>query len=185
MYAADFSTWVTENTLAHNLCGARRPGHFRGVCTIVAKLFNITQPHLAVFGWKDAQQGLIIRRMARDLNLAVRIVMHPIVRERDGLAISSRNAYLSAEERTRAAGIACALRQARAWHAAGAGPRAIIARLRAAIAREVSPRIDYISVVDLATLRSVAAPRPGQSVMIAVAVFVGRARLIDNIRLRW
>jgi len=185
MYPPEFSTWVNEEALAQYLCGARRPGHFRGVCTVVAKLLNITQPHLAVFGQKDAQQALIIRRMVRDLNMPVRILVHPIVRERSGLAMSSRNQYLTADERVRAAGIVRGLRLVRTWHKQGMALPAICARLRAHLRREVSPRIDYVSIVDEATLRAVRVPRKRQKMLIAVAVFVGRARLIDNLRLTW
>ncbi len=185
MYPPDFSTWVNEEALAQYLCGARRPGHFRGVCTVVAKLLNITQPHLALFGQKDAQQALIIQRMVRDLHLPVRIVVHPIVREPSGLAMSSRNHYLTAAERVRAAGIARGLRQVRAWHAQGLPLAAIRTQLCAQLRREVSPRIDYVSIVDEGTLRAVRTPHQRQKLLIAVALFVGRARLIDNLRLTW
>lgn len=185
MYPRDFSTWVHEQALAQYLCGARRPGHFRGVCTVVAKLLNITQPHIAVFGQKDAQQALIIRRMVRDLNMPVRILVQPIVREASGLAMSSRNQYLSDDERARAAGIARGLRLVRTWHSQGVPLPAMRARLRAHLRRNVSPHIDYVSIVDEATLRDVRLPRRRQQLLIAVAVVVGRARLIDNLRLRW
>ncbi len=185
MYSPDFSTWINEEALAQHLCGARRPGHFRGVCTVVAKLLHITQPDIALFGQKDAQQVLIIQRMARDLNMPVRIVVHPIVRERSGLAMSSRNHYLTAAERTRAAGIARGLRLVRAWHTQGLTLAAIRAKLRALLRREVSPHIDYVSMVDEGTLRAVRTPHKRQKLLIAVALFVGRARLIDNLRLTW
>jgi len=185
MYPPDFSTWINEEALAQYLCGARRPGHFRGVCTVVAKLLNITQPHLALFGQKDAQQALIIQRMVRDLNMPVQVALHPIVREPSGLAMSSRNKYLTADERARAAGIAHGLRQVRAWHARGLTLAAILTKLRAQLRREVSPQIDYVSIVDEGTLRAVRTPHKRQKLLIAVALFVGRARLIDNLRLTW
>ena len=111
MYAASFSTWVNETVLSDALCGLRRPGHFKGVCTVVLKLFLICQPQVAVFGQKDAQQALVIRRMVRDLNVPVKVILHPTVREQDGLALSSRNRYLTESERRQAPVLYQALKQ--------------------------------------------------------------------------
>ncbi len=183
VYAADASVWIDEVRLSHGLCGASRPGHFRGVCTVVAKLFNLTQPHVAVFGEKDAQQLRVIRRMVRDLDIPVEIVAGPTVREPDGLAMSSRNAYLSPEERAQAVCLRRALDAAAARLAAGERDAA---RLRAAMADVIAgaplARADYVEIVDDETLEPVAAiDRPA---LAALAVFVGRTRLIDNAVLR-
>ena len=185
MYAPDFSTWVQEESLARFLCGARRPGHFRGVCTVVLKLFMICQPHCAVFGWKDAQQALIIRRMVRDLNLPVTLVLHPIVRERDGLAMSSRNKYLSPAERMHAVALHDGLAQAKRWQRRGLSATAIRGRLERLLARVPAARVDYVTLVDEHTLADTARPRRGQKLLLALAVFFGPTRLIDNCRLTW
>jgi pantoate--beta-alanine ligase len=185
MYAPDFSTWVEEHQLADHLCGLRRPVHFRGVCTVVLKLFNICRPNMAVFGQKDAQQSLVIERMVRDLNVPVKIVVHPTVREADGLAMSSRNAYLTAAQRSVAPRIYQALSAVPCWRAEGATIAVIRRRLRARVRRIPGARIDYVSIADEDTLDEVRAARRGQQLLVAVAVFLGRARLIDNIRLRW
>jgi len=177
MYAADHSVWVDESSLSKVLCGRSRPGHFRGVCTVVAKLFNIIGPDAAVFGQKDFQQVQVIRRMVRDLNFPVRIVMAPTLRQRDGLAMSSRNIYLSADERRIAPKIFTALSNAR---------RLVRRRPLAAktLAREISKglrgfRIDYVEIVEAETLFPVKTARHGNCV--AVAVFLGKTRLIDNL----
>lgn len=179
MYPKDHSTWVVEERLSRGLCGASRPGHFRGVCTVVAKLFNIVLPDVAVFGEKDAQQLRLIERMVRDLDFPVRILRGPTVREPDGLAMSSRNAYLSPEERTQALCLRRALDQAQALH--GAGERStdrVVAAMREVIAAAPLAKIDYIDVVDDVTLRPVTTlDRP---CLIALAVHVGKTRLIDN-----
>jgi pantoate--beta-alanine ligase len=175
MYRDDRSVFVEENSLSRYLCGASRPGHFRGVCTVVAKLFLIVRPDIAVFGEKDWQQLAIIRRMVRDLDFPIRIVGHPIVRERDGLAMSSRNDYLTPEERIVAPGIYGALTLA-----AGAGrPRDILKGGRRLIEQIPGAKIDYLELVDAETIepaRSFSRP-----MRLAVAVFLGKARLIDNI----
>jgi pantoate--beta-alanine ligase len=183
MYAADHSTWVEEHAVAAPLCGAARPGHFRGVCTVVLKLLNTVRPDLAVFGAKDYQQCAVIRRMVRDLNLPVRIVVVPTVRERDGLALSSRNAYLSPEERAQAPVIRQALLAARAAWQRGVHEGEKLRRLVwQTIATASLARIDYVEVVDPASLAPVeGSPRHA---VIAVAVFFGATRLIDNIQLR-
>jgi pantoate--beta-alanine ligase len=177
MYAADASAFVDESRLSKGLCGASRPGHFRGVCTIVAKLFNILAPDAAIFGLKDYQQARVIQRMARDLNFPVRIVTAPIVREPDGLALSSRNAYLTATEHARATAIRRALLAARRKVRAGRIPSAF---LRAGIRRDLRGlQIDYIEVIDPRSLEPQQHARRGNCV--AVAAFLDRVRLIDNI----
>jgi len=183
VYAADASVWIDEDRLSRGLCGASRPGHFRGVCTVVAKLFNLTQPHVAVFGEKDAQQLRILRRMVRDLDIPVEVVAGPTVRETDGLAMSSRNAYLSPEERLQATCLRRALDAAASRLAAGersaAALRAVMAEV---IAGAPLARADYIEIVDDETLEPVTAV--GRPALAAMAVFVGRTRLIDNAVLR-
>jgi pantoate--beta-alanine ligase len=175
-------TWVTVEGLSDRLDGRSRPGHFRGVATVVAKLFHAVEPDAAIFGQKDAAQVAVIRRMVRDLNLAVEIVVCPIVREADGLAMSSRNAYLDAEQRKRALVLHRAL--LRVQELAGAG-ELNAAKLRAAgsevIAGESSVRLDYFEIVNPDTLDPVADISSGA--LVAVAAFVGSTRLIDNILL--
>ncbi len=180
IYPVDFSTYVNEERLSAGLCGRARPGHFRGVCTVVLKLFNILQPDAAVFGEKDYQQAAVIRRMVRDLNVPVRIVTAPTVREADGLALSSRNSYLSPEERAQAPVIRRALLMAR--DAASARPAGLEKLVRRELAKAPLARIDYVEALDAETLE-----QPGRStrgLVIACAVFFGRTRLIDNIRRR-
>ena len=179
MYAPNHSVYVEETRLSAGLCGAARPGHFRGVATVVAKLLNIVQPHVAVFGQKDFQQARVIAQMVRDLNFPVEIVIAPTVREADGLAMSSRNAYLSAEERAEAPRISAALRLAEAKFAQGERDTAVLrATARAVI--EASPilRIEYLEVVDPADLRPL--HRLEDRALVAVAVRAGTTRLIDN-----
>lgn len=179
MYPENYSTFVVMETLTDALCGASRPGHFRGVCTVVNKLFNIVQPQLAFFGQKDAQQLAIIKRMVADLNMNVRVVGCPIVRESDGLAKSSRNAYLSPEERQAALVLSQAVRAGEAAVAAGERNAAVVRDLmRAVIEKEPLARIDYIEVVDGLTMQPVDAI--GTSALIALAVYIGSTRLIDN-----
>ncbi|MFY9309489.1 MAG: pantoate--beta-alanine ligase, partial [Bacteroidia bacterium] len=175
MYAADRSVFVDENTLSGVLCGRSRPGHFRGVCTVVAKLFLILQPDVAVFGEKDWQQLAIIRRMVRDLNIPVKAVGHATVREKDGLAMSSRNQYLTAEERAVAPGIQAALRKA----AGQPTVAAILKTGRKLIEKIPGARLDYLELVDAETLAPVKNLRG--KMRLATAVFLGKARLIDNI----
>ncbi len=179
MYPESLTT-VEVAKLGDQLCGPRRPGHFRGVCTVVLKLLNIVQPDVAVFGAKDAQQARIIVRMVRDLNVPVEIVVAPTVREADGLAMSSRNRYLSPEERAEAPRIHAALRAIRNRAIAG---ETDAARLESALNHELAAipgaRIDYASIVDDSTLKPIAIlDRPA---LAAVAVFLGSTRLIDNI----
>jgi pantoate--beta-alanine ligase len=182
MYAADSSVAIEENSLSATLCGKSRPGHFRGVCTVVAKLFHILAPDTAVFGEKDFQQLAIIRRMVRDLNFPIEIIGAPTVRESDGLACSSRNQYLSAVEREQAPILRAALLEGAGFAAGGErSAPAIIAAARKVIDRSALVRIDYLELVNAETLQ------PLQNVeansLIAVAAFFGQTRLIDNIRI--
>jgi len=181
MYSPDTSVSVNEDRLSKVLCGASRPGHFRGVLTVVAKLFNIVQPDVAVFGQKDAQQVRVISRMVRDLDIPVRIVVHPIVREPDGLAMSSRNTYLSVSERKQACGIYKALQAAADAFKAGqrSGPY-LVDCVRNVLAATGLVCIDYVSLVDDATLEPVTRVCD-RAVLLAVAVRVGKTRLIDNV----
>ena len=184
MYPAGASVSVTENSLSRTLCGAARPGHFDGVCTVVAKLFNLVLPHVAVFGEKDAQQLRVIRRMVRDLRFPVEIVSGPTAREADGLARSSRNQYLTAEQRPQAVCLRRALDEAERLFAAGErDPRKLVAAMRAVVGRAPAAKIDYIEIVDDETLQPLAGPiaRPA---LAALAVWVGTPRLIDNAVLR-
>jgi pantoate--beta-alanine ligase len=182
MYGADFSVAVEENSLADTLEGKSRPGHFRGVCTVVAKLFNILSPDAAVFGEKDFQQLAIIRRMVRDLNFPVEIIGAPTVREADGLACSSRNQYLSAVEREQAPVLQRALQAARQVVADGErSTEKIVATAREIIITASLARIDYLEIVNAETLQSVGEAGPDS--LIVVAAFFGKTRLIDNLRL--
>jgi pantoate--beta-alanine ligase len=180
MYPAGAVTWVTVDELSGKLDGRSRPGHFRGVTTVVSKLFHIVEPDQAFFGQKDAAQVAVIRRMVRDLNLAVEIVVCPIVREADGLAMSSRNAYLSPDERKRALVLHGSLMSVQ--QLLGAGERDA-ARLAAAgreeFARESSVRLDYFEIVHPETLDPVKDVSGGA--LVAVAAYVGMTRLIDNL----
>ncbi|MEY2531493.1 MAG: pantoate--beta-alanine ligase [Verrucomicrobiota bacterium] len=181
MYAGDRSVFVEETSLANTLEGKSRPGHFRGVCTVVAKLFNILSPDAAVFGEKDFQQLAIIRRMVRDLNYKIDIVGVPTVRDDDGLALSSRNQYLSAEERKQAPILRRALLAAAAQAKKTESAKAIVDLVREHIAKSPLARIDYVDLVDAKTLQARQEVEPNS--LIAVAVFFGKTRLIDNIRL--
>lgn len=179
MYSADHSVVIVESDVSKGLCGAFRPGHFTGVLTVVAKLFNIVEPSVAIFGQKDAQQVCVIRRMVRDLNIGVEIVDAPIVRESDGLAMSSRNRYLSESERRSALAIFKSLREAESRFRSGmTSADELVAAVRAALVREPGVKPQYIAVVDadnLAPLQNV-----DRRALCAVAAHVGRTRLIDN-----
>jgi len=179
MYATDASVWVNEESLSRGLCGASREGHFRGVCTVVAKLFNLVQPDLAVFGEKDAQQLRIIERMVRDLDFPVEIIRGPIVREPDGLAMSSRNKYLSESQRKNALCLRRSLDLVKQQVAEGEHSVAV---LRAAMVLFVEKVpgvvIDYIEFVDDASLQPVV--RVVGDTLVAMAVKFGATRLIDN-----
>ena len=182
MYFDDRSTFVEETSLSSVLEGESRPGHFRGVCTVVAKLFNILEPDVAVFGEKDFQQLAIIRRMVRDLNFKIAIVAVPTIREGDGLACSSRNEYLNLEERKQAAALRRALLAAAEKVKAGEqSAKAIIDLARRMIGEASLARIDYVDLVDAENLQPVEIVRPKS--LLALAVFFGRTRLIDNILL--
>ncbi len=179
MYFEDFSTFVDMNGLTSGLCGKSRPTHFRGVCTVVTKLFNIVLPDRAYFGEKDAQQLAIIKRMVRDLNIDVEVIGCPIVREKDGLAKSSRNTYLSIEERSAATILSKALNIAREKIKDGERTSSnIISTIKEIIESEKLARIDYIEVVDSFSMEGVDTIE--KSVLVAIAVFIGKTRLIDN-----
>lgn len=181
MYPPGSVTTIRVAKLTDTLCGPFRPGHFEGVATIVAKLFNIVRPDIAYFGEKDAQQLAVIRRMVRDLDMPIDVVGCPIVREEDGLALSSRNAYLNEDERRRATALSRALQAARAAVARGERSAAALVRDMTAIIAAVRPTaIDYLSVVDAETLQPVHAI--DGPVLVAVAVRFGGTRLIDNVR---
>jgi pantoate--beta-alanine ligase len=183
MYPPDFSTWVDEERVSLPLCGASRPGHFRGVCTVVLKLFQITQADVAVFGKKDFQQCAVIQRMVRDLDVPIRLVLAETVREPDGLALSSRNTYLTSEERAQAPVIRQAFLAAKAAWCSGEKRAAV---LRRQIVRQIESasraRIDYIEFVDARTLEPV--KEVSANTVLAGAIFFGGTRLIDNLWFR-
>jgi len=180
MYPKGESTWVTVERLSERLDGRSRPGHFRGVTTVVSKLFHIIEPEAAFFGQKDAAQLAVIRHMARDLNFPVEIVACPIVREPDGLAMSSRNVYLSAEERIRALVLHRSLQAAEREFAAGERGAPLLRKAaHDVIAAEPQVRLDYLEVVDPETLEPV--DRIDHPALLAVAAYVGHTRLIDNL----
>jgi pantoate--beta-alanine ligase len=182
MYPAGFSTYVVEGKLSAVMEGASRPGHFRGVTTVVAKLFHIVSPTAAIFGAKDFQQSAIIRRMAGDLNLPVKIIVAPTCREADGLALSSRNAYLTAQERAQAPILWQALQYASKAARTGRIPSARLKEdVRRLIATQSQARLDYVELFDRQTLEPV--PVAGAGTQMALAVFLGKTRLIDNARL--
>jgi pantoate--beta-alanine ligase len=179
VYATDRSTFVEETSLSSTLEGKSRPGHFRGVCTVVAKLFNVLAPDAAVFGEKDFQQLAVIRRMVRDLNFKIAIIAVPTVRDDDGLACSSRNQYLNADERKQASVLHKALQAA-----ANSGEKSaseIVALAQKVIGEAHLARIDYVEVADAETLKPVEIVGPNS--VLLLAVFFGNTRLIDNIRL--
>jgi pantoate--beta-alanine ligase len=179
MYGAQSLTWVTVEKLTERLCGASRPGHFRGVATVCTKLFNIVLPDVAYFGQKDAQQAIVIKRMAADLNMPLEIIVCPTIREADGLAVSSRNKYLSDVERKEAAKIYESLRKCEEMLRAGATDAdEIIAAMRRVLDGIRGGRIEYVEIVDAETLEKVDEIKG--AALIAVAVKLGRARLIDN-----
>ncbi|QEZ68257.1 pantoate--beta-alanine ligase [Paraclostridium bifermentans] len=179
MYTDGFSTFVDLNNLTSGLCGKSRPTHFRGVCTVVSKLFNIVNPDKAYFGQKDAQQLSIIKQMVTDLNFDIEIVSCPIVREADGLAKSSRNTYLSKEERQASTIINKSLKKAKALIKSGErDSKNIIDFIKNEINEEPLAKIDYVSIVDNNTIKNTKTVEDGS--LIAVAVFIGNTRLIDN-----
>ena len=180
IYPAENVTWVNVEKLTESLCGKSRPGHFRGVTTVCAKLFDIVAPHAAYFGQKDAQQGIVIRRMVADLNMPLEIVICPTVREPNGLAVSSRNQYLTAQQKKDAANIYKSLQTCRRMIDAGTTEtHQIIAEMQKILQQVPSIEIEYASIVDVETLESI--EKIAGKVLIAVAVKIGPARLIDNI----
>lgn len=179
MYSPHFNSFVDVNELTSGLCGAKRPGHFKGVCTVVTKLFNITQPDRAYFGQKDAQQLAVIKRMVNDLNFNIEIIGCPIIRENDGLAKSSRNSYLSAKERNAALCLYQAIERAKAMIKQGErSVDILVAAMQEEIHRQTLAKIDYIEMVDLTTLQPVTHLQ--QDTLCALAVYIGKTRLIDN-----
>jgi pantoate--beta-alanine ligase len=179
MYPGGHATFVDVEGLTENLCGRSRPGHFRGVATVVAKLFQIVQPHVALFGSKDYQQLAVIRRMAADLNFPTKVRGMPTVREADGLAMSSRNVYLSAAERQQALALSDSLRLASAMAREGeARAAAVLAAVRERISREPDARIDYVQICHGETLQDMEEITPDSVLLLAVRI--GRTRLIDN-----
>ena len=180
LYPAGFATQVEVPALDRMLCGQRRPGHFRGVCTVVLKMLNIVQPHIAVFGAKDAQQCAVLKRMVRDLDVPVELRIEPTVREADGLALSSRNRYLSAADRTEAPRIYRALRTV--LHRVAAG-EIDVARLQSGLLAELltipGAKVDYAEIVDAESLEPINLLR--RPALVAVAVVLGTTRLIDNV----
>jgi pantoate--beta-alanine ligase len=182
MYADDFSVVVEENSLSTTLCGKSRPGHFRGVCTVVTKLFHLLAPDAAVFGEKDFQQLALMRRLVRDLNFPIEIIGAPTVREPDGLACSSRNQYLSASERKQAPVLRTALLEgARLVESGERSAAVVLAGVNRVIGTSPLAQVDYIELVDVETLQPVELVRA--NTLLALAVFFGQTRLIDNIRL--
>ncbi|MFZ5516744.1 MAG: pantoate--beta-alanine ligase [Candidatus Zhuqueibacterota bacterium] len=179
IYPEGYLTYVQVEKITRLLCGKSRPTHFRGVTTIVAKLFNIVKPHIAVFGQKDAQQALVIRRMVDDLNFDIEIVVAPIVRERDGLAMSSRNTYLSAGQRNQAVALSQALFIAKEEIEEGERDSAALKKIiRNRLSQLPEGEIDYIEIVDTGNLRPV--KKLSGEVLVALAVKIGKTRLIDN-----
>ena len=172
MYLERHSVYVCEEDLSKGLCGARRPGHFRGVCTVVAKLFNLVHPDFAVFGQKDYQQAQVIKRMVRDLNFDLEVVVAPIVREPSGLARSSRNTYLSDGEREMALALSRSLRLLRKGELSLAGVRKAL--------EQAGLRVDYVECVDAETLEP--RKRPAKGCCVLAAAFAGKTRLIDNMK---
>lgn len=180
MYMPGHSVYVEEKDMSKGLCGTSRPGHFRGVTTVVCKLFNIVKPHVVVFGQKDAQQARIIRQMVRDLNFPIKIIVAPTIREPNGLAMSSRNKYLAKRQRREATCLVEALRLAERLFENGERHAVVIRKEMAGVIRRApSAEIEYIEIVDYETLRPV--EKVAGVTLIALAVKIGRTRLIDNI----
>ena len=180
VYPQGFATVVHVQRLGEKLCGAFRPGHFDGVCTVVAKLFEMVRPDLSVFGQKDGQQAAIIERMVEDLGMDVQVIRGPTVREPDGLALSSRNGYLSDEERSEAPVLHAALEHARSLYDSGETDAAkVLEEVRAMIEAKPHAEVQYVSAVDWKSLDDVAELRAGT--MLVLAVFFGKTRLIDNL----
>ena len=174
----DRKTFVDIEEMSDNLCGAKRPGHFRGVCTVCTKLFNITGANRAYFGQKDAQQVAIIKKVVEDLNIPIEIIARPIVREDDGLALSSRNTYLSKEERKAALCLSKAIFKGKEMAKSSQSLDKILEEMKEIIENEELAKIDYINAVDLVTMKD-AKDLDGDR-LIAIAVYIGKTRLIDN-----
>jgi len=183
-YSGDHATYVEVEGLSSGMCGVRRPGHFRGVATVVAKLFNVVRPAAAYFGQKDWQQAMIITKMASDLGFGIDIVVCPTVREEDGLALSSRNSYLSASERAAAPALYRALAAAREIAARGAADAARLAGAVRESLSETQLELEYVEVREARTLKPVTRPEPGSELVVAAAARLGRTRLIDNVVFR-
>ncbi len=182
MYPKNYKTYVNVNDITENLCGASRPTHFRGVTTVVAKLFNITLPDYAFFGEKDFQQLVVIKRMVKDLNFPVKVIGCPIVREKDGLAMSSRNKYLSDDERKQALSINRAIKKvSELFHSGIKKSEILIKEAENIITEEPFAKIDYLKIVDIETMKDI--PYIDKNALFAVAVYIGATRLIDNIKL--
>ena len=183
MYPEGYLTYVTVERITGKLEGAARPTHFRGVTTIVAKLFNIVQPDIAVFGQKDAQQAVVLKKMVDDLNYGIKMIIAPTVRERDGLALSSRNKYLSKDERRQATVLYQSLREAKRRISGGERSASrIVSRMRSLISKQPSAELDYIAITDARTLEPLV--RLKGEIIISLAVRFGKARLIDNIKVK-
>lgn len=183
MYPDDYKTFVTVEELSTFLCGATRPGHFRGVTTVVSKLFNIVQPDSAYFGQKDAQQAIIISRMAKDLNFPVKIKTMPIVRGKDGLALSSRNVYLNEQEREEALVLSESLKVTYDLIKAGVSDaQRIMHEIKSLIQSKKNIKIEYVALVDLHSLKPITTVKDG--CLIALAVRIGKTRLIDNLLIK-
>jgi pantoate--beta-alanine ligase len=180
MYPEGYKTYVEVHDFQDKLCGRSRPGHFRGVCTIVLKLFHIVNPDFSFFGQKDAQQAIILKKMVKDLDLEVKIEVLPIIREEDGLALSSRNTYLNTEERRAALVLSKSLNEAQMMIEKGEREvESIIKKMKKIMNREPLAKIDYIEIVDMDNLNPLT--RIGKKALVAVAVFIGKVRLIDNV----
>ena len=179
MYASDFSTTISVGGVSENLCGAKRPGHFNGVCTVVTKLFNLSEADRAYFGQKDAQQLAVVRRMVRDLNANIEIIGCPIIREEDGLAKSSRNTYLSPAERKAATVLNKALIAGKQMVESGEKNSSLIkAKIEDIISKEPLAKIDYVEITDWNSIEPV--DIISSSILCAIAVYIGKTRLIDN-----
>jgi len=181
MYPDHYRTYVEVEELQDKLCGKSRPGHFRGVCTVVLKLLNLVQPDEAYFGWKDAQQVVILQKMVKDLNIPTKVVPLPIVRDNDGLALSSRNTYLKPQERQAALVLNKSLDLAARLFSQGVKDASLIKqKMVELISTEPLVRIDYVEIIDLQNLNNI--DKLEGDALIALAAYVGRTRLIDNIR---
>ena len=179
MYAPDFSTTISVAGVSENLCGARRPGHFNGVCTVVTKLFNLSEADRAYFGQKDAQQLAVVRRMVRDLNANIEIIGCPIIREDDGLAKSSRNTYLNSDERKAATVLSKALRTGKQMIESGEKNAEVVkSKITEIISKEPLAKIDYVEITDWNSIEPV--DIIDRSTLCAIAVYIGNTRLIDN-----